>query len=47
VGQHRLPQARREQDERDGGPPADDIALYLHDVPPDLADRLEAFRSEL
>ncbi len=30
-------QARREHDERAGGPPADDIALFLHDVPPDLA----------
>jgi pimeloyl-ACP methyl ester carboxylesterase len=30
-------QARREQDERDGGPPDDDVALFLHDVPPDLA----------
>jgi len=29
-------QARREQDQRDGRPP-DDIALFLHDVPPDLA----------
>jgi len=28
--------ARREQDQRDGRPP-DDIALFLHDVPPDLA----------
>ena len=37
VGQHRLPAARREHDERAGGPPADDIALFLHDVPPDLA----------
>jgi hypothetical protein len=26
-------QARREQDERNGGAPADDIALFLHDVP--------------
>jgi len=30
-------QARREHDETAGGPPADDIALFLHDVPPDLA----------
>jgi pimeloyl-ACP methyl ester carboxylesterase len=30
-------QARREQDERDGRAPDDDIALFLHDVPPDLA----------
>jgi Alpha/beta hydrolase family len=30
-------QARREQDERDGGAPDDDIALFLHDVPPVLA----------
>jgi pimeloyl-ACP methyl ester carboxylesterase len=30
-------QARREQDERDGPVPDDDIALFLHDVPPDLA----------
>jgi hypothetical protein len=30
-------QARREHDERAGGAPADDIALFLHDVPPDLA----------
>jgi pimeloyl-ACP methyl ester carboxylesterase len=29
--------ARREQDERDGRAPDDDIALFLHDVPPDLA----------
>jgi hypothetical protein len=29
-------QARREQDQRDGRAP-DDIALFLHDVPPDLA----------
>ena len=29
-------QARREQDQRDGRPP-DDIALFLHDVPPYLA----------
>ena len=28
--------ARRERDQRDGRPP-DDIALFLHDVPPDLA----------
>jgi pimeloyl-ACP methyl ester carboxylesterase len=36
----RYGQARREQDERDsgdGGAPNDDIALFLHDVPPDLA----------
>jgi hypothetical protein len=30
-------QARREQDERDGRTPGDDIALFYHDVPPDLA----------
>ena len=30
-------QARREDDERRGGPPKDDTALFLHDVPPDLA----------
>lgn len=30
-------QARREQGERDGRAPDDDIALFLHDVPPDLA----------
>jgi pimeloyl-ACP methyl ester carboxylesterase len=30
-------QARREQDERDGRAPDDMIALFLHDVPPDLA----------
>ena len=30
-------QARREQAERDGPAPDDDIALFLHDVPPDLA----------
>jgi len=30
-------QARREQDERDGRVPDDMIALFLHDVPPDLA----------
>jgi hypothetical protein len=29
-------QARREHDERNGAP-TDDIALFLHDVPPDLA----------
>jgi pimeloyl-ACP methyl ester carboxylesterase len=29
--------ARQEQDERDGRAPDDDIALFLHDVPPDLA----------
>jgi pimeloyl-ACP methyl ester carboxylesterase len=29
--------ARREQDERDGRAPDDDIALFLHDVPPELA----------
>lgn len=29
-------QARREQDERDGRAP-DDVALFYHDVPPDLA----------
>ena len=30
-------QARREHDEGHGGAPADDVALFLHDVPPDLA----------
>jgi pimeloyl-ACP methyl ester carboxylesterase len=30
-------QARREQDERDGRAPDDDVALFLHDVAPDLA----------
>ena len=30
-------QARREQEERDGPAPDDDIALFFHDVPPDLA----------
>jgi pimeloyl-ACP methyl ester carboxylesterase len=30
-------QARDEQDERDGRAPDDMIALFLHDVPPDLA----------
>ncbi|SNT61344.1 Pimeloyl-ACP methyl ester carboxylesterase [Streptosporangium subroseum] len=29
--------ARREQDERDGRAPDDDTALFLHDVPPELA----------
>ncbi|GAA3001228.1 alpha/beta hydrolase [Streptosporangium longisporum] len=29
--------ARRERDERDGRAPDDDIALFLHDVPPALA----------
>lgn len=29
--------ARREQDEWDGAAPDDDVALFLHDVPPDLA----------
>jgi pimeloyl-ACP methyl ester carboxylesterase len=29
--------ARRKRDEREGGAPEDDIALFLHDVPPDLA----------
>lgn len=29
--------ARQEQDERDGRVPDDDIGLFLHDVPPDLA----------
>ena len=29
--------ARREQEERDGPAPDDDIALFFHDVPPDLA----------
>jgi pimeloyl-ACP methyl ester carboxylesterase len=37
-------QARREQDERDGRAPDDMIALFMHDVPPDLA--AEAFRRE-
>jgi pimeloyl-ACP methyl ester carboxylesterase len=30
-------QARRAQDERDGRAPDDDVALFLHDVPPALA----------
>ncbi len=30
-------QARQEQDERDGRAPGDDVTLFLHDVPPDLA----------
>ena len=30
-------QARREHEERDGPAPDDDIALFFHDVPPDLA----------
>jgi hypothetical protein len=30
-------QARREQEERDGPAPDDDLALFYHDVPPDLA----------
>jgi hypothetical protein len=30
-------QARDEQDERDGRAPDDMLALFLHDVPPDLA----------
>lgn len=30
-------QARREQDDRDGRSPDDDIALFLHDVAPDVA----------
>lgn len=30
-------QSRQEQNKRDGGAPDDDIALFLHDVPPDLA----------
>ena len=30
-------QARKEQDERDGGTPADETALFLHQTPPDLA----------
>jgi pimeloyl-ACP methyl ester carboxylesterase len=30
-------QARREQDERDGRAADDEVALFLHDVPPDLA----------
>jgi pimeloyl-ACP methyl ester carboxylesterase len=29
--------ARREQAEREGPPPEDDIGLFFHDVPPDLA----------
>ena len=29
--------ARREQAEREGPPPEDDIGLFYHDVPPDLA----------
>lgn len=29
--------ARQEQDERDGRAPDDDLTLFLHDVPPDLA----------
>lgn len=29
--------ARHEQDQRDGRAPDDEIALFLHDVPPDLA----------
>lgn len=37
--------ARREQDERDGRAPDDDIALFLHDVPPELA--AEATRRSL
>jgi pimeloyl-ACP methyl ester carboxylesterase len=37
-------QARREQDERDGRAPDDVIALFYHDVPPDLA--AEALRRE-
>jgi pimeloyl-ACP methyl ester carboxylesterase len=37
-------QARREQDERDGRAPDDMIALFMQDVPPDLAT--EAFRRE-
>ena len=32
-----LAEARREQDQRDGRAPDDEIALYMHDVPPDLA----------
>jgi hypothetical protein len=30
-------QARREQEERDGPAPDDDLALFYHDLPPDLA----------
>jgi pimeloyl-ACP methyl ester carboxylesterase len=30
-------QARREQDERDGRSADDEVALFMHDVPPDLA----------
>jgi pimeloyl-ACP methyl ester carboxylesterase len=30
-------EARREQDKRDGRAPDDEIALFFHDVPPDLA----------
>jgi hypothetical protein len=37
-----LAEARREQDERDGRAPDDAVALFMHDVPPDLA--AEAFR---
>jgi pimeloyl-ACP methyl ester carboxylesterase len=37
-------QARREQDERDGRAPDDMIALFMQDVPADLA--AEAFRRE-
>ncbi len=35
-------QARREREERDGPSSEDDIAMFLHDVPPDLAE--EALR---
>jgi pimeloyl-ACP methyl ester carboxylesterase len=37
-----LAEARREQDKRDGRAPDDQIALFMHDVPADLA--AEAFR---
>jgi Alpha/beta hydrolase family len=33
----RFAQARSEQEERDGPAPDDDLALFYHDVPPDLA----------
>ena len=32
-----LAEARHEQDQRDGRAPDDEIALFMHDVPPDLA----------
>jgi pimeloyl-ACP methyl ester carboxylesterase len=37
-------QAKREQDERDGRGDDDEVALFMHDVPPDLA--AEAMRRE-